>query len=664
MGPGPGPGTGRAAPQGEGEGTVRAEFQPLGLRVAVAPGETVLDAARAGGVQLVSVCGGYGLCGTCRVVAGTGGLGRPTDLELEELGAAQLSAGVRLACQAVVTGDVSIEVPPESLSAPQRLQFEDRLLSHVAVDPSVVALDVEVAPPVIDDLRSDDSRLRDAVAAAGEPVTDASLSVLAAAPLTLRSQGWAARAVVRRGRGGARLVTLLPAGAAPLGAAVDIGTTKLAAYIVDLSSGETKAKGATANPQFSMGEDVMSRITYAGTHEGGAQELHVRLVEGINKLLADLRAQLGAPLGQLVDAVAVGNTAMHHSFVNLPLDQLGTAPYVPAVSEALELRAADVGLEMAPGAHVYLPPNIAGFVGADHTSAVLASGAARSGRTVLVVDIGTNTEISLAFGGELWTCSCASGPAFEGAHIRDGMRAAGGAIERVAFVDGSFQVQTIGEGPATGICGSGILDAVAAALRAGVLSRRGGFRRDHRLVSGPAAAPMCILVPASLTAHGRDIALTRHDVSEIQLAKAAIRAGIELLVAAAGARTEAVDEVVIAGAFGTYLDLGSAIAVGMLPDLPHARFRQVGNAAGQGAQQLLVSVRSRQEAAEIAHRAQYIELTTYPGFADAFADELSFGQNSEGAVPPVAPATRHGDGEHGKEQSEKVQMNTTKGAKP
>lgn len=617
-------------------GTVRVEFQPLGLRVEAACGATVLDAARAGGVQLVSVCGGYGLCGTCRVVAPAEALGQATDLELDELGAAQVLAGVRLACQATLTGDVRIDVPPESLSSAQRLQFEGRLQGDVVFEPAVVAIDVEVPPPGTSDLRSDDSRLRDALAVAGRPVSRAALPVLACAPAMLRSQNWAVRAVVRGAGPGGELVALLPTGTAPLGAAVDIGTTKLAAYIVDLSSGETLAKGAAPNPQFAMGEDVMSRIAYAGANQAGAGELHERLVEGINRLLSDLRAEIGAPAEHIVDAVAVGNTAMHHSFANLPLRQLGTAPYVPAVSDALELRASDVGLEMAPGSYVYLPPNIAGFVGADHTAAVLASGAAEAGRTMLVVDIGTNTEISLAFDGELWTCSCASGPAFEGAHIRDGMRAAAGAIERVAYIDGRFQVQTIGDGAATGICGSGILDAIAAGLRAGALNSRGGFRKGHRLVTGPPAAAVCALVPAELTAHGREIALTRSDVSEIQLAKAAIRAGIELLLRAAEAPAEAVDEVVVAGAFGTYLDIGSAIAVGMLPALPQMRYRQVGNAAGQGAQQLLISLSSRRQAAEIASRARYIELTTYPGFADAFADELSFGPNSGEATLPEA----------------------------
>lgn len=608
---------------------VRVVVQPIGRRVDVESGTAVLAAVRAAGAELVSVCGGRGLCGTCRVLAPGGGLTPPTEQERELLSPAELSAGVRLACQAAVVAAARVDVPPDSLTALQRLQFEGCGASVPALDPAVVAVDVQVRPPGLDDLRSDATRLEDAVAAAGQPVTRTSLAVLSAAPVTLRAQHWAVRVAVHRygtGEGGSEITALLPEGLAPLGAAIDVGTTKLAAYLVNLETGETVAKGAVVNPQVAVGEDVMSRIAYADANPSGAGDLHARLLDGINGLLGELRDQIRAPAWQVVDAVAVGNTAMHHLLVNLPLRQLGRAPYVPAVTEALELRSADIGLELAPGAVLYLPPNIAGFVGADHTAVLLAAGATESARTVLVLDVGTNTEISVAYGGQLWACSCASGPAFEGAHIRDGMRAAQGAIERVSYLDGRFQVHTIGGGAPAGICGSGILDAVVAALTAGIVNERGRLARAHPLVIRCADEPACVLVPAALTAHGRDIVLTRTDVGEIQLAKAAIRAGIELMLAAAGIEADALDEVVVAGAFGTYLDVTSAVAVGMLPRLPKERYRQVGNAAGLGARQLLVSRQRRGMADEIARRIRYVELTTHPEFADTFARELTFGE--------------------------------------
>jgi len=606
---------------------VRVTVQPLGRRVEVGNGTAALAAIRVAGPELITVCGGRGLCGTCKVIAPGHGFTPPTEQERELLTPAELSAGIRLACQATVVADAWVDVPPESLTAPQRLQFEGRGASVPALDPAVVAVDVQVRPPGLDDLRSDATRLEDAVALAGRPATRTGLAVLSAAPVTLRAQHWAARAAVHSYRTGeCEIIALLPEGMAPLGAAIDVGTTKLAAYLVNLETGETVATGAVVNPQVTAGEDVMSRIAYADANLSGAGDLHARLLDGINGLLGDLRAQIGAPAWQVVDAVAVGNTAMHHLLVGLPLRQLGRAPYVPAVTEALELRGADIGLELAPGALLYLPPNIAGFVGADHTAVLLAAGAAESARNVLFLDIGTNTEISVACGGQLWACSCASGPAFEGAHIRDGMRAAQGAIERVNYLDGTFGVHTIGGGAPTGICGSGILDAVAAALEAGIVSKRGRLARAHPLVIRSADEPACVLVPAALTAHGRDIVLTRADVGEIQLAKAAIRAGIELMLTTAGIEADALDEVVVAGAFGTYLDVTSAVAVGMLPKLPKERYRQVGNAAGLGARQLLASRQRREMADDIARRIRYVELTTHPEFADTFARELTLGE--------------------------------------
>jgi len=620
----------------------KVEFQPLGRRTEVPTGTTLLAAARSAGVELVSVCGGLGLCGTCRVLLTAGQLSPPSAVERELLSPAELSDGTRLACQAAVTGDVAVSIPPGSLSSQQRLQVEASLTGPGALDQAIMAVDLEVPRPSLSDLRSDATRLEASLAAAGWPVPTPSWSLLASLPGTLRAEDWAVRAVLRRPAEGPaansplatgplldqhpahELVALLPKGAKALGAAIDIGTTKLAAYLVDLELGQVLAKGAAGNPQVTVGEDVMSRIAYAGAGEGHAEEAHRILANGINELLGKLLSEVGAVPGQLVDAVAVGNTAMHHFILGLPLAQLGTAPYVPAVTEALAVPAASTGLEMAPGAHVYLPPNIAGFVGADHTAALLASGATDGERAVLLLDIGTNTEVSVAYQGGLWCCSTASGPAFEGAHIHDGMRAAQGAVERVAYLDGGFQVHTIGSVAPVGICGSGILDAVAAALAAGAVDERGHFGLSHPLVTRSAQGPAARIVPASQAGHGRDILLTRRDVGEVQLAKAAIRAGTEILLAAAGAQIATIDEVVVAGAFGTYLDITSAIAVGLLPGIPAQRYRQVGNAAGQGAQQMLLDRKSRAKAGEIAQRAQYVELTTHPDFAGAFADQLMF----------------------------------------
>jgi uncharacterized 2Fe-2S/4Fe-4S cluster protein (DUF4445 family) len=299
------------------------------------------------------------------------------------------------------------------------------------------------------------------------------------------------------------------------------------------------------------------------------------------------------------------------------------APYVPALADSYDLKARDLGLRLAPGANVHLLPNIAGFVGADHVAMILATGMHEAREITLGLDIGTNTEISLAVGGQLLSCSCASGPAFEGAHIRDGMRAAPGAIEWARLVDGRFEYQTIDDAPPVGICGSGVLDGVAALRQAGVLRANGAMRlEDHPRVRRTDSGSEFLLVPAGERGAPRDLVITRKDVNEIQLAKAAIRAGVEVLLEEAGLKAEQVERVVVAGAFGTYLDVGSALAVGMFPPLPRERFFQVGNAAGMGAKMALVSRRCRGVAEEIARCVEYIELTTHPQFVQAYMAAL------------------------------------------
>jgi uncharacterized 2Fe-2S/4Fe-4S cluster protein (DUF4445 family) len=409
--------------------------------------------------------------------------------------------------------------------------------------------------------------------------------------------------------------------------AVDIGTTKVAAYLMDLESGETLAAAGAMNPQIAYGEDVMARIAYAMGGEAQARELERVLVEGLNSLASDLCAQAGCDSVGVVEAVLVGNTCMHHLVLGLPVAQLGLAPYVPALADSYDLKARELGLRLAPGANVHFLPNIAGFVGADHVARLLATGlyeveAGARGITV-GLDIGTNTEISLAVEGRLLSCSCASGPAFEGAHIQDGMRAAPGAVERVRLADERVEYQAIGDAPPVGICGSGILDGVAELRRTGVLRNSGAMQPgSHPRVRGAGKETEFLLVPAGERGAPRDLVITRKDVNEIQLAKAAIRAGIELLLSEAGLKAEQVERVVVAGAFGTYLDVGSALAVGVFPPLARERFVQVGNAAGMGAKLALLSRRCRERAGEIARCVEYVELTTHQRFVEAYVAAL------------------------------------------
>ena len=419
---------------------------------------------------------------------------------------------------------------------------------------------------------------------------------------------------------------MLPEKSPIFGLAVDLGTTKLACYLVDLETGKTVAQRGLMNPQIAYGEDVISRISYASQGSGTAHRLQHRVIETLNQMLREFCSDLNISPKQIVEMVVAGNTAMHHFFAALPTQQLGQAPYLPATTEPLHLLARDLGLQIASAATIYTPPNIAGYVGGDHVAMLVGidAGSLKSGPPFLAIDIGTNTELTLSVDGRLLTCSCASGPAFEGAHIRHGMRAAPGAIERVLFERGNIQIYTIERRLPVGICGSGILDAIAALLQAGVLESRGNFRKGAEHVRQNGNGGEFILVNAPNSGSGSEIVLTRQDISEIQFAKAAIRAGIEILLEVSGVNASALDQFIIAGAFGSYLDVQSAVRIGMFPSIPLNKFRQVGNAAGIGARQMLVSNAKRHFGESLAKQVEYVELANHPHFQDKFAQSLFF----------------------------------------
>jgi len=613
---------------------VTVDFEPLGRRACVARGTTLLEAARQAGVGLSAVCGGAGTCGTCRVRVVDGQVS-PSFPDAEGREGREGREGKEgrerfwLACQTRVLSDVRVDVPPSSVTALQRAQIEGRE-RPVEVDLAVRSFDVMLEPPSLSDLRADATRLRDALptSLSGEEERPVRFDygALCQLPALLREQGWHARLVVRDGE----VIAAAPVGTPLLGLAVDIGTTKVAAYLVDLESGETLAAAGAMNPQIAYGEDVMARIACAMEGEAQARELQRVIVGGLDALAHKLCAQAGRDVVEIVEVTLVGNTCMHHLVLGLPVEQLGLAPYVPVLADPCDLKARELELRLAPGANVYLLPNIAGFVGADHVAMVLATGIHEAREVTVGLDIGTNTEISLAVEGRLLSCSCTSGPAFEGAHIRDGMRAAPGAIEWVRLADGRVEYQTIDGAPPVGICGSGVLDGVAELLKAGVVRANGAMRRDsHPRVCGAGSETGFLLVPAGERGAPRDLMITRKDVNEIQLAKGAIRAGIEVLLEEAGLEAGQIERVVVAGAFGTYLDVGSALAVGMFPPLPRERFVQVGNAAGIGAKMALVSRHCRRVAEEIARRVEYVELTTHAHFVEAYTAALMLPESGE-----------------------------------
>ncbi len=593
------------------------DFQPVGRRIAVEPGAPLLAAAQAAGVGLRATCGGAGNCGGCRVRLLMGELSEADSAEEEELGRDGVAAGYRLACQARPLSDVRLEVPPDSLVTSQRLQLE-ATATMTDRDPPVVAQEVELEPPTLVDVRADASRLRQALEGDGDGAVTIGAALLAELPRVLREEEWRVRVAVSRTAGRRRAVAVLPRGSRLVGLAADIGTTKVAMYLLDLERGETLAALGVLNPQITCGEDVISRLAWAEQTEQGASLLQRQLVECLAQGIVELCERAHVRPSQVVDAVVVGNTAMHHLFAGLPTRQLGVAPFIPAVSDPLTIPARNLGLPLATDAEVYLPPNIAGFVGADHVAMLLASDFHLLRGTALALDIGTNTEMSLLHDGRLVTCSCPSGPAFEGAHLSAGMRAGPGAIEAVCITHDRVLIRTIDDQPAIGICGSGLLDAVAEMRSAGMIDERGRFRASHPAVHDG----VLVLAPAPPDATRGAIGLHRRDVMELQLAKATIQSGLETLLAHCHLATDAIDRVIVAGAFGSYLDIRSAMRIGMLPRLPRERYRQVGNAAGAGARQMLLSRERRGHAERLARHAEYLELAGQPEYTRRYLRAL------------------------------------------
>jgi uncharacterized 2Fe-2S/4Fe-4S cluster protein (DUF4445 family) len=600
---------------------ITIRFAPVGKRVSFSQPPTILEAARQAGVGLLSLCGGLGSCGRCRVQIEEGQFSPLTDTERQVLSAEELFKGFRLACHTTVLSDAVVYIPPGTRVQEQRLQL-DGTESAVSLDPPVHKLRLDLPPATANDTRSNWTRLEDVMRTAhGVRLRSPDPAVLReVGPALVRGQ-WHVTLSLR----GSELIHIEPGDTTrrQFGVAVDLGSTKIAVYLVDLTTGRTIEARGTPNPQIAYGEDVISRIHHTMTHADGTWQLQSSAVQAINETVATLCAMHSMAPSEILEVSLVGNTAMHHLFLGLPTSQLALAPYVASVVHALHVKAQQVGLVTAPGAYIYLPPAVAGFVGSDHVAMALASWVPQNG-THLRIDIGTNTEMSLTHAGQISAVSCASGPAFEGASIQCGMKAAPGAIERV-WIDPDTQeihLTTIGEGAPVGLCGSGILDCVAGMYGAGMLNRRGVIQPSCKGIRAGRDSLLELVLASGENV--QDLTVTQRDVERIQLAKGAIRSGIEVLLDAAHLTAADLDQIILAGAFGTYIDPLSALQIGMLPRVAPDRIVQVGNAAGVGAKQMLISIAKRKEAEALARQINYIELTVYPMYSRFFAHAMRF----------------------------------------
>lgn len=598
------------------------DFEPLGRRGQCSGRTSLLDCACQLGVELVSVCGGKGTCGRCKVQVLSGKTTEPTSAEKETLSPSQLEQGYRLACQTRPLEDCKVQIPPESLTTLQRTQVEG-LQVDIRPDSAVISYYVEMDSPSLQDYEADAERLLQVLYREHHiSARTIDMKLLQRLSPVLRRSKWRAQVSVR----GDEVVAIAARGERSLGLAIDLGTTKIAGYLLDLSTGQVLANKGAMNQQIAYGEDVISRIALATGSKKGAGRLQKLAVAAVNQLAQELCTEAGTKAHHIVEAVVVGNTAMHHLLLGFPVEQLALSPYVPAVKRALDIKARDIGLKVAPGGYVHLLPNVAGFVGADHVSVLLATNIWKRKGIILALDIGTNTEVCLSCDGNMTSVSCASGPAFEGARIKHGMRAADGAIEHLRIEGDRVDYQTIGGTLPVGICGSGIVDVMAELYLNKMLDDNGRMNPSHPRVRTRQREREFVLVSERESGGGAEITITQKDIRELQLAKGAIRTGIQVLLEANSLLEVEIEEVVIAGAFGSYMDVASAVTIGMLPSLPLNRFKQVGNAAGSGAKMALISKGARGEAQDIAERVKYVELAATPQFTRIFAQANYLGK--------------------------------------
>ncbi len=597
-------------------------FLPDGLRVQVGMGSSLLEASRKASIQLPAICGGRGICGKCRVKVVRGELTPPTEAEKTHLGQL-LYSGFRLACQAKILGDAIVYVHDKALLTKQKLAilgFEP----DVDVKPGVFKVYIELEQPRLENVKSYETIVRETLSERGIHISSFSLEALRKLPKVLKKSGFKVTITIDEGE-----VIDIDEGDTTgvlYGIAVDLGSTKIAAFIVDLLSGETIYGDGVVNPQVAYGEDVVSRISYILEGEENLEKLRIIAVEAINGLIASMCSKLGIDPSLIYKVSLVGNTAMHHIFYGIDPTSLVYSPY-PAVSvNPIKTKASALGLNVNKSAYIYSPPNIAGFVGADAVADILASRIYESDELTLLLDIGTNTEIILGDKHLLLCCSAASGPAFEGMQIRYGMKAVEGAIERVKISDDGLNVEylTIGLAKPRGICGSGVIDAVAEMFRTGIIDSKGTIndRSDNPRVRYKSNGREFVIAWSEETAIGEDITITQRDVREIQKAKAAIETGWLLLLKHYKASVEDLSKVLVAGAFGTYINPESAKMIGLLPDVPSDRIIFLGNTAGSGARLILKSLYETAKAIDIAKRARYVEIAVDPDFHRIYLSSL------------------------------------------
>ncbi len=623
-------------------------FQPSGSRGEVEEGKTILQAAQAMGVDIEGLCGNKKVCGKCKVRIEEGYF----EKDNIESGMAHLSPlseaekkhikpedgpGIRLSCTAEVHGDIKVFVPERSRAGKQVVRKAAKELT-IQLDPAVKKYNVELAKPTLHDMTTGDWERVLTFVQDNYGLTGLSFDYLVLKDLQniLRKGDWKVTVTVWMDR---EIIKVEPGFVdASYGLAVDIGTTTCVGYLTDLSTGKVVNTESMMNPQVPYGEDVMSRITYAMSNPGGLETMQKAVITGLNEIIervvSDIAKDVPNPGSVIDDLTIVFNTAMHHIFLGMNPEYIGKSPFIPAVQNSLDIKARDLGLKINPAAYIHVLPIEAGFVGADNVGVLIAEEPYNQDEMVLIIDIGTNGELLLGNRKKVCSTSCATGPAFEGAQIKFGMRAAPGAIETVEIdpatkeprykVIGKADWHThIAEVKAKGLCGSGIIGVVAEMFKAGIIDKSGRFVMDlgtPRVRKDIDSKPEYVLAWAAETSIGHDITITQGDVRALQLAKGALYAGAKLMMKRLNVTK--LDRVILAGAFGSHIDKVASLTLGMFPDCPIDMVYAVGNAAGDGSRMALLNRNKRREANERARWVEFVEIATDPSFEKEFMQAM------------------------------------------
>ena len=636
-------------------------FDSAAEPVHVPTGTLLSEAARLAGVEIGQPCGGQGRCGRCAVQIQKGTVRRRSTLRLSDL---DIASGLTLACQSVVEGDLIVSIPPQEKI--ERLLTTDRVVAEVSVpmgydpqtDQDIRRVVVEMNPPDMSDQTDDWSRLQTAIRQqTGLTNVKISLALLRQLANILRQANWDVTAVIEvTGLANevspeAAIIAFIPGKSVhdePLwGIAVDIGTTTVSVWLVDLTTGEVKAQVAEYNGQISRGEDVISRIIYS-SKPGVLEEIQSLVIGTINKLvdLACRRASISP--NQIYKASVAGNSTMIHLFLGLPSQNIRLAPYITTVNDVPRIRAREINLDIHPEAVIDCLPGIASYVGADISAGVYSSGMDDTEKITLFLDVGTNGETVLGSREWLVTCACSAGPAFEGAGVGNGMRATRGAIEEVWIAGSASEhsyeptFRVIGGAKPRGICGSGLISLLAEMFITGVIDKAGNINQSlspvtPRVRVGSHGAEY-VIAWASESETDHDIVITNVDIDNLKRAKAAIYAGFTILAESVGVPLELVEQLLIGGSFGKYINVEKAVQIGLLPDIPWERFQFLGNTSIKGAYYALLQQSAREKIREIASRMTYIELSADNSFYEAFTSALFLPHTNLTSFPSVEAA--------------------------